>query len=144
MMTESEIWDRLGTVPDPEVPNLSIVDLGMVVSVRHDPLEVVLRPTFVGCPALSWIADQVKHALGPVDVRYDMTHPWSSQEISAEGRHKILEFGIAPPKNDKGPVACPFCASDKTRRMSQFGSALCRASYYCDQCHQPFEAWKPL
>ncbi|MCL5116775.1 MAG: phenylacetate-CoA oxygenase subunit PaaJ [Firmicutes bacterium] len=146
-MTPEEVWERLHTVPDPEIPGLSIVDLGMVVSVEVDPtVRIVLRPTFIGCPALDWMRAHVEEALAPhpAEVEFAMTMAWSTTDISEDGRRKLQEFGVAPPHTGDTPVPCPLCGSSDTRRQAAFGSTLCRASYYCEGCHQPFEAWKTI
>jgi ring-1,2-phenylacetyl-CoA epoxidase subunit PaaD len=155
-------WGVLADVLDPEVPALSVVDLGIVRDVREDDggaLEVVLTPTYSGCPAVEVIeADIVAAleaaALGPVRVRTQRAPAWSSDWISAEGRRKLREYGIAPPQPvaDAAPirvlrrerVACPRCGSAQTERLSAFGATACKALYRCVACREPFEYFKAL
>ncbi|POB12245.1 1,2-phenylacetyl-CoA epoxidase subunit PaaD [Sulfobacillus sp. hq2] len=147
-MSTDEIWDRLKTVADPEIPNLSIVDLGMVDRVEIDQghVKVDLMPTFVGCPALHWIEQKVEEALAPypTTVKFVYRTPWTTERLTARGRERLLEWGVAPPHHQPGPVTCPLCGSQKTHLNSAFGPSLCRAIYYCDECQQPFEAMKAI
>lgn len=148
-MTRQEVLDRLRSVYDPEIPGLSIVDMGLVasVSVMEDKVEVILRPTFIACPALDWIRRHAEEALSPLEahVEFDVSRAWSSADMSAGGRDMLQSFGIAPPPTrDAGTVPCPLCGSNQTACSSPFGSALCRAQYYCHECQQPFEAWKTV
>lgn len=147
-MTKQEVLNRLKSVHDPEIPDLSIVDMGMVtdVVVTDDTVRVTLRPTYIGCPALDWIRTAVENALEPATARiqFDMTAMWSTSDLSPEGRAKLQAFGIAPPRLDGEEVECPQCGSDNTHMTSQFGPTLCRAIYYCQHCQVPFEAWKTV
>ncbi len=147
-MTSDQVLDRLKSVHDPEIPDLSIVEMGMVmaVSVSDDAIRVTLRPTYIGCPALDWIRIGVENALKPAaaSVQFDMGAIWSASDITPEGKAKLQAFGIAPPQLDSQPVRCPQCGSENTRRTSQFGSTLCRSMYYCEHCQEPFEAWKTV
>jgi len=144
-MNQEDLWERLGTVHDPEIPGLSIVDLGLVVSitVTADAAHVVLRPTFIGCPALDWIRQRVSQVLYPMKsfVEYDLGRPWTTADISRAGREQLRGFGIAPP--DEADI-CPTCGSRDTHLESIFGGQLCRAIYYCEACQQPFDAWKSV
>lgn len=159
-------WAVLDGVPDPEVPALSVRDLGIVreVVVGEAGTEVVLTPTYSGCPATEVIADSVRVALaqagfGPVQVTLRRAPAWTTEWISAEGRRKLHAYGIAPP----GPVApeadgatvapirirprgvdCPRCDSPQTERLSAFGSTACKALYRCLACREPFEYFKPI
>lgn len=145
-MTKQDVLDRLKTVNDPEIPGLSIVDLGMViaVAVQDDSIQVTLRPTYLGCPALDWIRAAVERALRPMaaSVQYNMTDLWSATDITVDGRASLKAFGIAPANEDRPVIECPQCGSEETHMTSPFGSARCRTIYYCDTCRQPFEAWK--
>ena len=147
-MTRQEVMNRLKSVHDPEIPGLSIVDMGAVldVAVADDMVQVTLRPTYIGCPALDWIRSAVEKALAPAPalVRYEMTALWSTADMSSEGHAQLKAFGIAPPQPGDGPIACPHCGSDDTELTSPFGSALCRAIHYCRDCQEPFEAWKTV
>lgn len=161
-----QAWEVLGRVLDPEVPALSVRDLGIVRDVREQAdgaLEVVLTPTYSGCPATEVIEHDVLAAiaeagLGPAHVRLQRAPAWTTDWISAEGKRKLNEYGIAPP----GPVAadgavpirivgrraeavaCPRCGSTNTERLSAFGSTACKAMYRCVACREPFEFFKPI
>ncbi|HEU4458558.1 MAG TPA: 1,2-phenylacetyl-CoA epoxidase subunit PaaD [Methylibium sp.] len=158
-------WSVLDTVLDPEVPALSVRDLGLVREVldHGDALEVVLTPTYSGCPATEAIEQDVIAALdaaglGPTRVSLRRAPAWTSDWISAEGRRKLADYGIAPPgpvvHEDATPirfigrraqaVACPRCASLMTERLSAFGSTACKAMYRCSSCREPFEHFKPI
>ena len=129
------IWEWLEEVPDPEIPVISVVDLGIVrdLAWREDRLEVVLTPTYSGCPATSVIALDVERTLrdrgiGKLDVRTQVSPPWTTDWISEKGRGKMLEYGIVPPNpENNGPKSCPRCKSRAEHRVSQFGSPPCRA-----------------
>ena len=158
------IWAVLNSVLDPEVPALSIVDLGIVreVLLQSDGIEIVLTPTYSGCPATEVIAQNVVDALhdaglGPARTTQRRAPAWTSDWISAEGRRKLLDYGIAPPSGlaAVGPglspvhirpknVACPRCASSHTERLSAFGSTACKALHRCLACREPFEHFKPI
>lgn len=161
-------WALLDEVLDPEVPALSLRDLGIVRGVAEDgdgALAVVLTPTYSGCPATEAIERSVVEALdaaglGPVRVTLQRAPAWSTDWISDAGRHKLRAYGIAPP----GPVdaaagvplrlvrrgapaatvACPRCGSAQTERLSAFGSTACKALYRCLACREPFEHFKPI
>lgn len=157
-------WAALAAVPDPEVPVLSVIDLGIVreVAAQGDSVEVVLTPTYSGCPATEVIAGSVRDALlaagfGDVRVTHRLAPPWTTDWISAEGRRKLADYGIAPPGpaaadgaqvvrlHRRAPaVACPRCGSADTERLAAFGSTACKALYRCRACREPFEHFKPL
>ncbi|PSR21072.1 MAG: phenylacetate-CoA oxygenase subunit PaaJ [Sulfobacillus acidophilus] len=147
-MTEDDVYKQLQTVYDPEIPNLSIVDLGMVtaVAVQNDEVHITVRPTFIGCPAVDWIRKQIEEAIDPSRclVQIDPSSTWSTEHISETGRRALKTFGIAPPSSGDTIMVCPLCGSERTRRTSLFGTALCRSSYYCENCRQPFEGFKTL
>jgi ring-1,2-phenylacetyl-CoA epoxidase subunit PaaD len=153
-------WQVLQAVEDPEIPALSIVDLGLIRSVtpRSDgTLDVGLSPTYVGCPATEVIRRSVECALrdaavGAFEVSNVLQPAWTSDWISAEGRRKLLEYGIVPPQKSASsmreilrgptPVACPRCASTDTECISEFGSTPCKALHRCRACLEPFEYFK--
>lgn len=162
-------WEVLATVPDPEVPVLSLCDLGVVREVVPSDaaagggLEVVLTPTYSGCPATEVIAASVQQALearglGPVKVTHRLAPAWTTDWMSAEGRRKLREYGIAPPAHLDEPgacagqivrlrlrsVECPRCGSRHTERLSAFGSTACKALHRCLECREPFEHFKPI
>lgn len=136
-------------VPDPELPVLSVLDLGIVHRVEVDPagIRVVILPTFVGCPALDVIRASIAERLGafgqPVVVDTTFEVPWTSDRISASGKRALAAVGIAPP-SEPGQVRCPFCASDRVVMDSAFGPTQCRSLFYCRACRQPFEALKVI
>jgi len=150
----------LGTVLDPEVPALSVIDLGIVreVSEAEDgALAIVLTPTYSGCPATEAIEADIRAAidqagLGPVRVTQRLAPAWTSDWISDAGRKKLADYGIAPPPAS-GPsivhlharqVSCPRCQSMRTERLSAFGSTACKSLYRCLDCREPFEHFKPI
>lgn len=150
----------LRDVSDPEIPAVSIIDLGIVneVTVSPDGIEVILLPTFVGCPALELIRGAVEARLAvfgrPVEARFDYRVPWTSDRISTEGREQLRASGFAPPGQSEPdvpllvqlarPVACPNCGSQRTVLENAFGPGQCRAIYHCTACRQPFEAFKAI
>ena len=143
---EKAIWMALAEVPDPAIPAVSVVDLGMVHSVDLDGerLRVALLPTFVGCPALDLIRQAVAARLAGMaaDVQVEMTfaEPWTSERITADGRRALRESGFAPPRS----ATCPFCGSGDTRLENPFGPTRCRAIFWCNHCRQPFEQFKAI
>lgn len=160
-------WGVLETVLDPEVPALSVCDLGIVREVveHADGLEVVLTPTYSGCPATEVIERDVLNAietagLGPARATLRRAPAWTTDWISAEGRRKLAEYGIAPPgaapqgaavpirffgrRIDASAPNCPRCGSAQTERLSAFGATACKALYRCLACREPFEHFKPI
>jgi len=157
---EAELWRLLENVPDPEIPALSIVDLGIVRYVRTEGgrVRVGLTPTYSGCPATEVIQRSVQHALedaGHEDAVIDtvLSPPWTSDWLTEAGKRKLQAFGIAPPAESvSNPrrlfgaprVACPRCASTATQLVSEFGSTPCKAHYRCTSCLEPFDYFKCL
>ncbi|MDH4072726.1 MAG: phenylacetate-CoA oxygenase subunit PaaJ [Gammaproteobacteria bacterium] len=157
MREEEEIWRWLAEVPDPEIPVVSVVDLGMVRDVRVSPggVTVDVSPTYSGCPATEVIEDSIlaklkDHGLKGVNVRRVLSPPWTTDWISDSGRDKLRDYGIAPPVGAAGKrellgkpsVRCPRCGAEETIRVSEFGSTACKASYKCGECLEPFEYFK--
>ena len=146
---EAAVRTVLGGIADPEIPSVSIVDLGMVerVEVRSDRIEVELLPTFVGCPAQELIRDAVIGALRPfgrpTTVGFSFRVPWTSDRISEVGRRRLAAAGFAPPA-EPSAVRCPYCGSGNVAMDSAFGPTQCRSLFYCRACRQPFEAFKPV
>jgi len=151
-------WRVLGSVLDPEVPALSVVDLGLVrgVSVAGDGgLDIVLTPTYSGCPATEAIEADIRSALaaaglGPVRITQRLSPPWTTDWLGADARRKLADYGIAPPCGTSvvhvlaRNVACPHCSSARTERLAAFGSTACKALYRCLDCREPFEYFKPI
>ncbi|MCB9260916.1 MAG: phenylacetate-CoA oxygenase subunit PaaJ [Flavobacteriales bacterium] len=159
-MTETSILEWLQAVKDPEIPTISVVDLGIVtkVSINDDNVEVTLTPTFAGCPALKILEKLVKDRLveyvgiGNVEVKTNFETTWTTDMISEEGRKALLKHGLAPPKPHPGyleldvlsDTPCPYCGSRNTELKSPFGPTLCRSLHYCNNCLQAFEGFKPV
>jgi ring-1,2-phenylacetyl-CoA epoxidase subunit PaaD len=144
------VMAALAEVADPEIPAISIVDLGIVHRADVAPdgrIEIELLPTFVGCPAIEAIRHAVSERLAtfglPVDVRITFEVPWTSERITAAGRTRLRESGFAPPAEPKD-VRCPYCSSPNVAMDSAFGPTLCRSLFYCRACRQPFESFKPI
>ena len=136
-------------VPDPEIPALTIDDLGMLCDVQllGDTVQVDITPSYLGCPATLPIAQDVQAALARAGfpharVRTVLAPPWSSDRITAEGRRKLAACGIAPPDRSALRPACPHCGSGETELLSAFGATPCKALHRCLACREPFEAFK--
>lgn len=146
---EAAVRTALGEVPDPEIPVVSVVDLGMVeaVDVSERGIRVQLLPTFVGCPAVDLIRDAVAARLQsfgrPVEVDVSFRVPWTSDRITRAGREKLRRSGFAPPAA-AADVRCPYCGSDRVALDNLFGPTQCRSLYYCRACRQPFEQFKAV
>ena len=159
MPTLNHLWQLLTQIPDPEIPVVSIVEMGIVrdVIVEGGRVRVVMTPTFSGCPALHAIQDAIRERLlaagaGQVEIEIRLAPAWSTDWITPEARQKLKDFGLAPPPRHGGLLeiallevaACPYCDSTNTSLKNSFGPTLCRAIYYCNACQQPFEQFKPL
>ncbi len=154
--TVEEVWAWLEEVPDPEVPVVSVVDLGIVrdVAWHDDVLEVTVTPTYSGCPATAVIDLEIqaalrRHGVEHFKVKRQLSPAWTTDWIGDKAREKLRAFGIAPPigaacAGALAPVEveCPRCGSPKTERISQFGSTPCKASYRCIDCLEPFDYFK--
>lgn len=158
---EAKIWKLLEEVPDPEIPPLSVVDLGIITNVEiidEKKVKVVMTPTFAGCPAIEYmrknIENQIKTKLEgfETEVIVDFVNRWDSNKITEKGRKILKEFRLAPPPKYEGSfdldqlhkATCPFCDSENTTMNSPFGPTLCRSVHYCLDCLQSFEQFKPL
>ena len=152
-----EVIEALQHVKDPEIPSVSVGELGMVYDINIDgsKVHVKMLPTFVGCPALDIISKNVINALANVEwfehieVTFVFEETWTTDRISEEGREKLKEYGIAPPpanhkEGDPWEVDCPYCGSTYTTIENIFGPAACRSILYCKSCKNPFEAMKPV
>ena len=146
----------LSTVPDPEIPAVSVIDLGIVRGLQPDPPAVIVTPTYTGCPATIAIEQSIRAALdnagySDLAIRTVLTPPWSTDMISERGRELLRDYGIAPPPRGAasaslraGPdeVACPRCCSLNTSEVSRFGSTPCKAQWRCLDCLEPFDRFK--
>ncbi len=160
---ETVVWAALDEVSDPEIPTISVVELGVIRGFAFEEqagggerLRVELLPTFVGCPAIDIMREQVGErlrALGVADdviVELSFAEPWTSERISEAGREKLRGSGFAPPAVGGSLLTmvddtpCPYCGSRNTSLDNPFGPTLCRAIYHCDDCHQPFEQFKAI
>lgn len=156
-ISRDQVLAWLSEVPDPEIPVLTIMDLGIVrdVSVNSE-VVVALTPTYTGCPATEVIEQSVvsalhEHGVENVTINRVLSPPWTTDWISDEGREKLREYGIAPPESGgskrallhgERSIACPRCSSQDTSLVSEFGSTACKASYKCSECLEPFEYFK--
>lgn len=152
---KTRVMEVLSSVPDPEIPVVSVVDLGMVRDVKQDPPAVVITTTYTGCPATAVIQADIRKALdsasfNDVKIEVALSPPWSTDWISDSGREKLRAYGIAPPPKGAGtatlrnaqPAACPRCGSQNTHEVSRFGSTPCKALWQCDSCSEPFDRFK--
>jgi ring-1,2-phenylacetyl-CoA epoxidase subunit PaaD len=165
---ETAVWAALAEIADPEIPAISLVDLGVIRGFTFEPraaggerLTVELMPTFVGCPAIDVMRQQIGERLtdlglaDEVAVELTFAEPWTSERITPAGREALRSSGFAPPVTIGSPftgdsltvlpiATCPYCASRNTTLENPFGPTLCRAIYHCADCRQPFEAFKPV
>ena len=149
-----KIWEILETVCDPEVPVLTITDLGIVraVEIIDDTIQVSITPTYTGCPAMDMIAMNIRLALlengyQNIIIKNVISPAWTTDWMTDSGKQKLLEYGIAPPKGNAGDIAkdgieCPQCKSNNTLLISEFGSTACKALYKCEDCKEPFDYFK--
>lgn len=160
MVKEKEIWTYLEEVSDPEIPVLTIVDLGVVrkVEIDGDKCKITITPTYSGCPAMKVIEEDIVEKLQEkgiqnVTVELVLSPAWTTDWLTESGRNKLREYGIAPPENevDKSVlfseptiVPCPKCGSKNTKMISQFGSTACKAHYQCNECLEPYDYFKCL
>jgi ring-1,2-phenylacetyl-CoA epoxidase subunit PaaD len=153
MVTQEKITALLATVHDPEIPALSIAEMGILrnVEVDEEGVTVTIAPTYSGCPALSVIENDIVETLTAAGVRNvrvstSYAHAWTTEWISREGREKLRGAGIVPPQpiDIELPVECPFCGSRNTSMVSSFGSTACKSYYTCQECTSVFEYFKPL
>ncbi|MEM7538150.1 MAG: 1,2-phenylacetyl-CoA epoxidase subunit PaaD [Chloroflexota bacterium] len=157
-----DIWEALTTVMDPEIPVISLVEMGIIREVNMDDssIHVTMTPTFSGCPALVEMETAIHDTLlsctqleaNRIIIHKQLNPPWTSDWITDEGRRKLKAFGLQPPDRHGGNVlitlfdeiACPRCDSTQTTMKNSFGSTLCRAIWYCENCQEPFEQFKAL
>jgi phenylacetate-CoA oxygenase, PaaJ subunit len=161
-LNEEYVWTALQEIPDPELPAISIVEMGIIQHIQIDPrqgkISVEITPTYTGCPALALIQEHIRTRLlqfgAQVEVNVTMQPSWNSDMLSAAAREKLHSVGIAPPPHvGQGkvlpmlmghPLTCPYCGSQQTTLENAFGPTPCRAIAYCNSCHQPFEQFKPV
>ena len=158
MVNTQEIWALLEHICDPEVPVLSIIDLGIVrdVEIKQGLCTITITPTYSGCPAMNVIKDEIILALSPIiktNVIKTLSPAWTTDWMSENGKKKLRDYGIAPPENEidinilfskSTVVPCPKCDSRETKLISQFGSTSCKAHYQCKYCLEPFDYFKCL
>ncbi|WP_420854107.1 1,2-phenylacetyl-CoA epoxidase subunit PaaD [Roseovarius indicus] len=144
-----QVWTWLNEIPDPEIPAISLTDLGIIrdVAWHDDTLTVTVTPTYSGCPATSLINMEIEtalrsHGIDKLDLKRQLSPAWTTDWMTEEGRQKLEAYGIAPPQPAGGPKACPRCQSDNLERLSQFGSTPCKAQWRCRDCLEPFDYFK--
>ncbi len=152
-ITVKTVWDLLEQVPDPEIPVLSILDLGIVrdIKVDEDLVEIIITPTYSGCPAMDAITMDIRlklieNGFKNIKITSVLSPAWTTDWMTEEGKIKLNKYGIAPPKmssdiSDTLPI-CPQCKSAHTKLLSQFGSTACKALYQCNDCKEPFDYFK--
>ncbi|CAN5310389.1 phenylacetate-CoA oxygenase subunit PaaJ [soil metagenome] len=155
----SSIWKILESVTDPEIPVLTIIDLGIIkkINITDEEIEVVITPTYSGCPAMDMITMNIRAALNDagykkVTVKSVLSPAWTTDLMSEEGKNKLKEYGIAPPRKssrlnkmlfaEEEPITCPQCNSTDTRVISEFGSTACKSLHQCNTCKEPFDYFK--
>ena len=152
-ISKEKIRQLLSTVTDPEVPVLTIMDLGILREVKVDgeQIEVIITPTYTGCPAMDMISMNIKlalieHGYTHIKITTVLSPAWTTDWMSDEGKRKLKEYGIAAPDKKfsipKDGVECPLCNSTTTRLVSEFGSTACKALYQCNDCKEPFDYFK--
>lgn len=158
-ITISEIYTWLDEVKDPEIPVLSLVDLGVInsVKIQDEKVRIEMTPTFVGCPALDMMKAEIEEKLGnkgvtAVEIVVSYREPWSSDKISEKGREALKKFGLTPPPENRlfedldvlEHAVCPRCEGTHTELRNTFGPTLCRSIHYCLDCKEAFEQFKPV
>ena len=159
VITKDNIFELLQDIKDPEIPHISIIELGMIneVSISDKNINIDLTPTFIACPAINHIKEEVVSYINKktglnTNVHVSIDPPWSSNRITKKGKKILKTFGLAPPEDHDGNicfkllqnVSCPYCDSKNTLIRSNFGSTLCRSMHYCNKCRQSFEHFKPI
>ena len=144
-----QVWDWLDAVPDPEIPVISLVDLGIIRDVewQDETLVVTVTPTYSGCPATSIINLDIEtalrgHGIEKIELKRQLSPAWTTDWLSEEGKRKLEDYGIAPPQPAGGPDHCPHCGSKNVEKVSQFGSTPCKATWRCKDCLEPFDYFK--
>lgn len=158
--TKEQIWEFLSEIPDPEIPVITITELGVIrnVELRSDKVIITITPTYTGCPAMKLFEDEIikklqEEGINAIEIKLVYSPAWTTNWMSESAKEKLLNYGVAPPINgteDKGilfesgtkVVACPRCKSKNTTLKNQFGSAACKAFYQCKDCLEPFDYFK--
>jgi len=158
--TENQVWEFLAEVPDPEIPVISVVDLGVIrkINIYQEKVVITITPTYTGCPAMKAFEDDISDKLNQkdiksVEIKTIFSPAWTTNWMSKEAKEKLRKYGIAPPidgtedkgvlfSSDKKIVPCPRCKSTTTTLKSQFGSTACKALYQCNNCLEPFDHFK--
>jgi ring-1,2-phenylacetyl-CoA epoxidase subunit PaaD len=147
----AEVWELLEEIPDPEIPVVSLVDLGVIrsVDVQNGHVHIEFTPTFLGCPALEYMKRAIEEKVPGAEVQVIQDDSWSTDKITAAGREKLREAGFAPPaprlvQLQSQVHKCPYCGSTETHLENLFGPTPCRSLRYCDSCRQPFEQFKTI
>jgi ring-1,2-phenylacetyl-CoA epoxidase subunit PaaD len=161
VVTAEEVWAALAEIPDPEIPDISLVDLGVIkhVQVTDEHVHIDFTPTFMGCPALEpmqrAMEAKIEELGATADVHVLLDDSWSTDSITPQGRERLRQAGFAPPaprtagtldlvQLQRGPFRCPYCSSTDTRLDNLFGPTPCRSIRYCNSCRQPFEQFKTI
>ena len=144
----AKVWEILKTIPDPEIPAISIVDLGIVRDLQYEgsQLQIIITPTYSGCPAISFMKEEIIRRLelkgiSNYNIKTSLAPPWTTDWMSDEVKTKLKDSGIAPPSDD---IACPQCNSREVAVVSEFGSTACKAFYKCQDCMEPFHYFKQI
>jgi len=145
-ISTDKIWGILNAIPDPEIPSISIVDLGIIRDVEYDDntYNIIITPTYIGCPAISFIKEEIIHnmelqGLRNYQIKTSLAPPWTTDWMSDEVKAKLKKTGIAPPSKN---ISCPQCDSMDVQVISDFGSTACKALYKCNKCQEPFQHFK--
>lgn len=145
----SQVWEWLDQVPDPEIPVISLVDLGIIRDVdwQDDTLVVTVTPTYSGCPATTIINLDIEtalreHGIEKLELKRQLSPAWTTDWLTDKGAKKLEEYGIAPPQPAGGPSRCPHCGESDLEKISQFGSTPCKAHWRCKSCLEPFDYFK--
>ncbi|SHJ56015.1 ring-1,2-phenylacetyl-CoA epoxidase subunit PaaD [Shimia gijangensis] len=144
-----QVWEWLETIPDPEIPVISLIDLGIIRNVewQGDTCVVAVTPTYSGCPATSMINMDIETklrdcGLEKIELKQQLSPAWTTDWMSDKARDALEKYGIAPPQAAGGPKRCPRCGGDHLEKLSQFGSTPCKAQWRCQDCLEPFEYFK--
>ncbi len=157
MVAEAEVWEALEEIPDPEIPVVSLVELGVIrsVDVESGHVRIEFTPTFLGCPALEFMKRAIEEKVPGAEVAVITDDSWSTDKITPAGREKLRAAGFAPPAPREASAPklvqlqsqvhkCPYCGSTETRLENLFGPTPCRSLRYCESCRQPFEQFKTI